>query len=123
MLTFKVSSGYCNWKDVTAAFRKHQECKTHHEAVKVMITLCNTTSDVGELLSNAHKRKNELARDMMRIILSSSKYLVRQGLLLQGGDDVTEFNFIQMLQLRIEDNPNLREWLQKSARKDTSHKN
>ena len=104
MLTLKVSSGYCNWKDAPAAFRKHQESKTHCEAVEVMITLPNTMSDVGELLSNAHKREKELARDMLRIILSSIKYLARQGLALRGCDDA-ESNLIQLLQLRTEDNP------------------
>ena len=108
--------GYCNWKDATSAFKKHQESKTHCEAVEAMITLPNTTSDVGELLSKAHKEEKELARDMLRSILSSVRYLARQGLALRGDDDA-ESNLIQLLQLRAEDNPQLVLWLQRSSRK------
>ena len=114
--------GYCNWKDATSAFKKHQESKTHCEAVEAMITLPNTTSDVGELLSKAHKEEKELARDMLRSILSSVRYLARQGLALRGDDDA-ESNLIQLLQLRAEDNPQLVLWLQRSSRKYTSHEN
>ena len=78
--------GYCNWKDATSAFKK-QESKTHCEAVEAMITLPKTTSDVGELLSKAHKEEKELARDMLRSILSSVRYLARQGLTLRCDDD------------------------------------
>ena len=45
-----------------------------------MITLPKTTLDIGELLSCAYKREKELARDMLRIILSSIKYLASKGL-------------------------------------------
>lgn len=87
-----------------------------------MITLPKTTSDVGELLSKAHRKEKELARDMLRNILSSVRYLARQGLALRGDDDV-ESNLIQLLRLRAEDNPPLIQWLQRSSRKYTSHEN
>ena len=68
------------------AFKKHQESKTHREAVEAMVTLLNTTPDVGELLSKVHKKEKETARDMLRIILSTVRYmyLARQGLALRG---------------------------------------
>lgn len=56
------------------AFKKHQESKTHREAVEAMVTLQKTTPDVGELLSKAQK-KEETAREMLRIILSTVRYL------------------------------------------------
>ena len=77
------------------------------EAEEVTITLPNTTTDVGKLLSNVHKGEKELARDNLRIILSSIKYLASQGLALLGGDDVTESILMQLLELRTKDNPNL----------------
>lgn len=40
------------------------------------------------------------------ILLSSMKYLTRQGLPIQGGDEA-ESNLIQLLCLRAEDNPEL----------------
>lgn len=59
---------------------------------------------------------------MLRILLSSFRYLARQGLALHGGDDA-ESNLIQLLQHRAEDDPKLKQWLQKSSRKYTSHEN
>ena len=43
----------------------------HIEAVGCMVTMPNTVSDVGELLSKAHKEEKVRARDMLRILLSS----------------------------------------------------
>ena len=103
-------------------FRKHQESKTHQEAVEVVITLPQTTSNVGELLSKAHKQEREFARNMLGLILSSVKYLARQGLALRGSDDA-ESNLIQLLRLRAEDNPQLLRWLDRSSKKYTSHEN
>ena len=74
-----MSKGFCNWKDATASFKKHKESKTHCEAVEAVITLPSTTKDVGELLSAAHKREKQLARDNLKIIISSICYLARQG--------------------------------------------
>ena len=91
-------------------FRKHQESKTHQEAVEVVITLPQTASNVGELLSKAHKQEREFARNMLGLILS------RQGLALRGSDDA-ESNLIQLLRLRAEDNPQLLRWLDRSSKK------
>ena len=104
------------------AFRKHQDSKTHREAIEAVITLPKTTADVGELLSKAHREEKVAARDMLTIILSSVRYLARQGLALRGDDD-TESNLIQLLHLRAEDKPQLMKWLERSSRKYTSHEN
>ena len=112
----QISKGYNNWKDATMGFRKYQESKTHQEAVEVVITLPQTASNVGELLSKAHKQEREFARNMLGLILSSVKYLARQGLALRGSDDA-ESNLIQLLRLRAEDNPQLLRWLDRSSKK------
>ena len=104
------------------AFRKHQDSKTHREAIEAVITLPKTTADVGELLSKAHREEKVAARDMLTIILSSVRYLARQGLALRGDDD-TESNLIQLLHLRAQDKPQLLKWLERSSRKYTSHEN
>lgn len=59
---------------------------------------------------------------MLRIIISSIKYLARQGLALRRVDD-SESNLIQLLQLRAEDDPRILQWLRKSQQKYTSHEN
>ena len=86
------------------------------------MTLPKTTPDVGELLSKAHIKEKETARDMLRIILFTVRYLARQGLALRGDNDA-ESNLIQLLHLRAEDSPQLISWLTRSQKKYTSHVN
>ena len=74
-------------------FRKHQESKTHQEAVEAIIILPKTSSDVGELLNQAHKAEKENAQRMLDIILTSVRYLARQGLALRG-DTSEESNLV-----------------------------
>ncbi len=76
---------YSNWKDATRAFQNHKESKLHREAVEATIILPKTTTDVGVLLSKTHKLNKEIARDMLKIILSSMRYLARQGLAMTKG--------------------------------------
>ena len=122
LYNIQVSKGYCNWKDATRAFKKHKESKTHIEAVEAMIILPKTTSDVGELLSSSHKSEKQEARDILKIIISSVRFLARQGLALRGHDEANS-NLVQLLRLRAEDNPLLGKWLERSWRKFTSHEN
>ncbi len=65
-----------------------------------MITIPSTVSNVGELLSSAHKEGKLQARDMLRIILSSMRYLARQGLAFRK-DDFSDSNLIQLLEFKV----------------------
>ena len=87
------------------------------------MTLPRSTRNVGELLSAAHKAEKELARDMLLVILSSVRFLARQGLALRGDGSDASANLIQLLRLRAEDNPAVLKWLDKSARKHTAPEN
>ena len=87
------------------------------------MTLPKTTKDVGEQLSRAHRAEKEQARDMLRLILSSVRFLARQGLALQGDGSDASANLIQLLRLRAEDKPEVLQWLDKSARKHTAPEN
>lgn len=93
----------------------------HRESVDAVVTLPATTSDVGELLNLCHKREKKVARDMLRIILSSVRFLARQGLTLRGNNSDAESNLLQLLKLRSEDCPQLHTWLQRERLKYTSH--
>ena len=70
----------------------------------------------------AHREEMVKARDMLAIILSSVRYLARQGLALRKADDL-ESNLIKLLELRAEDNAQITNWLAKGRRKYTSHEN
>ena len=70
------------------------------------------TRNIGELMSQQHaiqKRKN---RDALLCIITSIKFLCRQGLALRGGGDGLDGNLHQLLLMKAEQDPNLAEWLQ-----------
>jgi len=103
------------------SFKKHQSSSTHSEAVESVITLPRTTRDIGELMSSNHKRDKETAREMLQIILSTVRFLARQGLALRGSNNDAESNLIQLLKLRAEDHPLLTRWMERQTNKYTSH--
>ena len=122
-------TGFSNWKKALTRFEKHQNTISHREAVQLVVTIPRTTKDVGEMLSVCHAEQKAENRQMVKIILSSIRYLGRQGLALRGhyktGDDSQtrgkfDSNFLQLLQMRAEDNPHLLKWMDKSQDKFTS---
>lgn len=79
--------------------------------------------DIGEQLSLAHRAEKEYAREMLHLILSSVRFLARQGLALRGDGSDVSANLIQLLCLRAEDKPQVLLWLDKSARKHIAPEN
>ena len=54
-------------------------------------------------------------------IISSIRFLSRQGMALRGDRNDEDSNFLQLLQLKAEDDPGLLEWLKQKTNKYTSH--
>jgi len=52
---------FSNWKDATVAFVTHEKSATHKRAVESVITIPQTTRDMGELLSSAHAAEKHAA--------------------------------------------------------------
>ena len=72
--------GFCNWKKASQRFVKHEGSHAHSEAyLKV-----KSTVNVGSMLSEAHKKDQEMRRKMLLKQLSSLKYFLRQGLAIRG---------------------------------------
>ena len=80
------------------------------------MVLPKTTKDVGE--QHTKQRKSRL-----QLILSSVRFLARQGLALRGDGSDASANLIQLLRLRAEDKPCVLQWLDKSANKHTAPEN
>ena len=87
------------------------------------MTLPRTTQDIGEQLSQVHRAEKEQARDTLLLIMSSIRFLARQGLALRGDHSDESANLVQLLHLRAEDKPQLLKWLEKSAQNHTSPEN
>ena len=79
----------------------------HCEAVEAVITLPRTTGDIGELLNKGSKQGKENSREMLQTILSCIRFLARQGLALRGSNSDADSNFLQLLSLRAQDQPQL----------------
>lgn len=122
-------TGFDNWKKALERFEKHQNTTSHRDAVDLVVKIPSTTKDVGEMLSTSLASQKAESRKMLLTILSSIRYLGRQGLALRGRYKIadnsdkggeTDSNFIQLLRTRAEDNPGILKWMDKSRNKYTS---
>ena len=103
-----VSAGFCNWRKASQCFRKHETSQAHSEALLKLST--SHTDSIASQLDNARKKEDRLHREALIKQLSSLRYLTSQGLPIRGHDD-TEGNLFQLMQLRSEDDPNLKAWV------------
>ena len=79
-----VSKGFCNWKDATRRFNFHESSKCHNEAIYKLIELPSTTGNVAEALSAQYIQDKLQRRQNLLKVLSTIKFLARQGLPLGG---------------------------------------
>ena len=115
-----VSKGYCNWKEAREAFRSHASTECHKESIERVVTLTETTSDIGESLSSSYANEINQNKNMLLKIFENIRFLARQGLPLGGDGDESNSNFVQLFKLRSADDSSMLEWLQKRTNKYTS---
>ena len=60
---------------------------------------------------------------MLAKILSSVRFLARQGLALRGDENDTDSSLIQLLKMQGQDNPDILKWLPRRQSKHTDHGN
>lgn len=58
---------------------------------------------------------------MLLKVISSIRYLARQGLALRGSGNEEDGNFLQMLRAKADEDPRVNDWLKKKINKYTSH--
>ena len=91
--------GFVNWKDATRNFAKHESCHFHKSTAAALASRV----DVGDMLSKQAATQKEQNRQYLLKVLSSIRFLARQGLPLRGDGDETDSNLHQLLVLRGED--------------------
>ena len=114
-----ITNGFSNWKDACASFRKHESSNCHKESVLKVETLPRTCGDIGEKLSKQHADEKSDNRNCLRKILSSIRFLARQGISLRGDGDESDGNYIQILKVRGGDDSHILEWLKRKNDKYT----
>jgi hypothetical protein len=118
-----ISNGFNNWKSATErnrGFRKHEESEMHKNSIDRLLIVPNSSGDVGELLSSTHTADKKRNMKTLLKILSSIRFLARQGISLQG-NNYNSGNLQQLLLLRGEDDKDLSHWIEKKTEKYTSH--
>ena len=105
-----VTEGFRNWKKAIERFHTHEASDLHREVMFKHHSLQEPTI-IEQLSSSANKEKSE-NREMLLRVLSSLRYLLKQGLSIRGHSS-DDGNLMQLLRLRGEDCPLLSKWIQK----------
>ena len=106
--------GFTNWKDATRILARHKKCEFHRLSCAALANKVN----VGDMLSKQAATEKQCNRQYLLKVLSSIRYLARQGLSFRGDGDETDSNRHQLLFLWSEDYPPMNEYLQ---RKQLAH--
>ena len=104
-------TGFNNWKKAYERFEQHIYSNAHKEVVMKIDLLSHPSVDVQ--VSTQRKKEQSVRREMFLIVLSSLKYLVRQGLAIRGHREI-EGNLMQLLLLRASDHPELKQYMDNS---------
>ena len=115
-----ILTGFTNWKEATSRFTSHEGSRYHKDALLKMVSLPATTRDIGESLSKQHSKEKLEHRQCFLKLLANVRFLSRQGLPFRGSGDGSDFNFLQLLKLRGEDDPRILDWIKKKSDKYTS---
>jgi len=108
-----VSKGFRNWKKATEKFRQHERSNTHRLASE-NLKCRRSQPGVHVQLSSKLLEEQRSARSALLKIITSLQYLARQGFAIRG-KDASEGNFKMLLQLRAEDDVNLKTWLSRKT--------
>ena len=106
-----VSAGFRNWKKASEKFKDHAASRGHNLAI---VSHRQQANPVSSQLSAALATSQEKARSCLIKIVTSLKYLGRQGLALRG-NEADEGNFFELLKLRSADDTGLGEWVKTQA--------
>ena len=74
------TTGFSNRKKAIERFNKHEKAISHHQAVELVEKIPSTTKNIGAMLFSTHAQRKAENREMLKIILSSIRFLGRQGL-------------------------------------------
>ena len=108
-------TGFTNWKDASVKFAKHESSDFHKSCIESL-----TSADVGDMLNRESNYAKQANREYLLRLLSSVRFLARQGLALRGDGDEHDSNLHQLLLLRCDDFPAISKFLERKQLKYTS---
>ena len=110
-----LDTGFKSWNKAIERFNEHERSEMHKEAT-LKLAMKNSSSDIGVQLLTQCEDRRRFHREMLMKLLSSIRYLSRQGLALRGHNesaDTLDGNLYQLLLLLSENDRPMREWLSK----------
>ena len=110
-----VDRGFGSWNKAIERFNDHERSEMHKEAVEKLAAK-SSRADVVMQLRIRCEADQKFHREMLMKLLSSIRFLARQGLPFRGHTETSETfegNLYQLLLLRAEDNNHMRVWLKK----------
>ena len=103
-----LSAGFRKWRDAVKRFRQHERSTCHKVAFLEEASKCN----IAQTMCLANQFQQKKARSCLKNIVTTLKFLARQGLSIRGSDSDENSNFQQALKMRSKDVPELAEWLE-----------
>jgi len=104
-----ITKGFRNWRKAIEKFDTHQVSDFHRSAVNQG----QANTSVSALLVKGNKDRQSFARRMLLMLMTSLRFLARQGLAVRGHEDKNG-NFEQLLLLRQGDSEELVRWMKRS---------
>ena len=85
-----ISKGFTNWKDATKLYTKHEASDFDRRCIDSL----KSHADVGEMLSSEYQQQRREHRDYLVQVVSSIRFLARQGIPLRGDNNESDSNFM-----------------------------
>ena len=112
-----IFNGFHSWKEAIRCLNTHEQTSTHKRAVEMLITIPETTHDVGEMLSLSLAAKKNANRQVLLKIAQNILFLAKQGIPLRGDGTEIDSNFMQLLKLRSIDDPQIDSFIEQKRDK------
>ena len=109
-----------NARSKDKGFQQHETSKCHQQAIQKLTEIPKSTKDVATMFkTNMTETLRENRTSVLKII-SSFRYLARQGIPFRGHRDEKDANFKQLIHFRAEDDPAFAKWLKEKNLSYTS---
>lgn len=112
-----IFNGFDSWKEAVKCLNMHEQTSMLKKAVELLISIPETTRDIGEMLSSSLATKKNENRQVLLKIGKSILFLVKQEILLCGDDTEKDGNFMQLLKLRSIDHSKIDSFIQQKRDK------
>ena len=102
------------------AFNTHEKSGTHKMVVECLVILHSSYRNVGEMLSLQYTRHKHNNRGYLFKVFQNIQFLARQEIAMRGDLHESDSNFMQLLMLRVIDDPMIEQTLEKKTDEYTS---